>query len=236
MLELEVVSPLDTWGRSIRAHLPSANDDAILEEFRGATHEFLRRSLSLQHTVEIALTEGESTYSINPIASIWSPADTPFGGVTGIYVLELRIGEDYVPLLNFKPLRANRFSPSPPTKFYAWSPSQGKIELFPTPVSEDTGRVLEVYTALVLQSPVSSVPRFLADYYYDALLSGTLGRMHNQVKRPYHSASSAQYHLRKFQNEIAMARSEATRRWSRAEVSFHVPPSWGSNISGHHRT
>ena len=77
------------------------------------------------------------------------------------------------------------------------------------------------------------VPDFAATHYFEAILDGALGRMYSYPKSPWGDTKLAQYHLRRFRNEMAKARDVAKRRFTRADPEWATPASgWNSGFSG----
>lgn len=234
MLTIPVVDPRTTWVQNVHARLPGADVSAILLELQSTVEEFCIRSLALQHDVEFTVVSGTSEYSFEEIDSVGTPEQVTWNGVRGLYAHSATFGWDGLrrhpvdgdPYL-FRPQISN------PTAF--WVPSPQTIELFPTPPDTLDGETFFVTTSLVPIRSVDNisggaygggVPDMLHDYYFEAILDGTVGRMMLHPKRPYTDVRSAEYHLRRYRNAMRTAKDETLRRWGNAERSFAYNSDW----------
>ena len=87
-------------------------------------------------------------------------------------------------------------------------------------------KLASVLVSLKLATPILSVPKFLADYYYDPILYGAAHRMHSHIKRPYSDEKQAVLTGKRFRDGARQAKDEVLRRWSSAERSASFPPDW----------
>ena len=86
-------------------------------------------------------------------------------------------------------------------------------------------------TALVSCKPnqlvVGSLPGFLIDDWSEALRDGALFRLHAQMAKPYTDPQRAEFHGRRFRNQISLAREQAHR--------FRDYPDWAYPYFAHGR-
>lgn len=68
-----------------------------------------------------------------------------------------------------------------------------------------------------------NVPDWMFLKFRIALIDGTLGRLMSQIAKPYANERMAIYHLRRFRNQTAQARSEVLRQFNYAGQAWSFP-------------
>ena len=234
MAIVDVVDPLEVWGQSIRARLPGADEGAWLQELQNAVEEFCIRSLCMQIDLPITVAAGVADYPLNPVDAVPVPAVVDWPGVQALYVHYAEFSWDGRPHFptDYRPKYLYPNATSNPQTIYVVEPAV--VGLFPVPGARLDGELFTVHTALVPKRPISHVPKMLADYYFEGVLDGAVGRMMGHSKRPYSDPRMAQYHMTRFRNAMRTAKDEALRRWGNAERSHSFNPDWSRSTDTRH--
>lgn len=229
-IEVAVVDPLDTWGTAIRVRLPSADDDAIVQELVNTIQEFAQKSGALPVRLTQDFVPGQAQYDFSLIPTTYTPAAAAFGGLRGLYCHAVQLPDGrYIPLVQNRPGPAYASPAQRGVPQAAFVPTwPGTVELFPAPDDSLAGQKLAVWTSVAFIRPVSSVLQLLSDFSYEAVLDGATARMMNHPKRPYSDTKLAEYYLRRFRNAMRVATDEAKRHWSNADTEFSFNPDWSS--------
>jgi len=225
MLTIPTVDPKEVWGQSIRARLPGADEGAWLLEFENAVEEFCRDSLALSYAIPMELQAGVEKYPLNPIVYQTDPLDSEFSGVHALFV---HYAEFASPPRRVRPRAAvsalAKTAVGPPAAIWVAEPAV--VQVVPVPSSSVDLDAFTVATSLIPTRPIRDVPKMLADYYFEPLLDGTLGRMMSHPKRPYSDPKLGVYHMKRYRNGKRVAKDEALRRWGNAETSLVYNPDW----------
>ena len=226
MVLIDVVEPVEVWGQSIRARLPGADEGAWQQELQNAVEEFCIRSLALQYELPIRAQTDVSDYPLNPVDAVPNPDVPDWVGVQALYVHHVEFSWDHRPHFprDYRPQFLYPHTSGNPQTIYVTEPAV--VSLFPTPQAQINDELFFVHTALVPKRPIVYVPKMLADYYFEGILDGTVGRMMGHAKRPYSDPRMAQYHMTRFRNAMRTAKDEALRRWGNAERSYTFNPDW----------
>jgi hypothetical protein len=62
--------------------------------------------------------------------------------------------------------------------------------------------------------------------YFDAILDGASGRLAQHLKRPYSDTKTSVYWLKRFRNEIRIAKNDQHQQWSVVNPVPTFPVDW----------
>lgn len=177
--------------QNARVSLPGAITDAIQREMFNVLTEFFNATNCWTEDIDIPLTVGETDYDII--------ATEP-----GTILRLMALVDD-----NDLPVPAIMAIP-------------GELALKNEPGTTGT---LTATVSLTCVDPVKTdgypqFPDWILNKYYTGILDGILGRMHSQIAKPYSNERIGIYHLRRFRDAMASARTEtrngnlfAGQRW-----------------------
>lgn len=206
---------MDVWGKRLRIELQGADESGIAAVLLDTADYFLKTTAVLRAEQFANLAAGQGDYSLD--------AEFAAPNLTALLVHRVCIrGVWQVPSIppSFQELRDTIGEPS-----FAFVVHPQTIRVVGTP-QKDYQDGLGVLTSYKLDRTATCVPKLLADYYYEAVLAGTLANMRSQPKRPYSDQQQAVVHHRQFQNDIGSARDEARRRWGNAESPTPFNRQW----------
>ena len=87
----------------------------------------------------------------------------------------------------------------------------GTIEITPVP-TRDIKDGLRVWVSLRAKETTKQIPDLIHNYYFEALLDGTLSRLLATPAKPYTDTTLATYHGRRFRDAMARAKTESDRQ------------------------
>jgi hypothetical protein len=231
--------------QTLRVHTPGATDDLLSLELFNCIDEFFRRSLAWRYMTEIQLEEGVVDYGFRiPVDSEVvrvigvTHQGTPMlaagtGGTTTLSVgrfdseLVFPDGDSrYDPLITGPPVGSSSFS------YAIYRPASISITVLPD--AEAVKYPLETVLALTLsrgclESDCSTwgLEEWMYDAFFQDWLDGTLGRLYGMPAKPWASAVHAQYHGRRFRNQMAYRKQEANRGFTYGVPGWVYPRGGG---------
>jgi hypothetical protein len=165
---------------NLRVQLPGAVDGAIQLQLWNVIDEFCRTTKAWTAVLEIPLEIGVSSYNLT---------------VDDGKILEvISMAHEQLGLTD------------------AIYDGAGNIDVAALPSAADTATELFVTVALTLNGDSTEAVEdwapddFLANHMH-AFIDGTLGRMMSQIAKPYSSPQMALFHMRRFRNAMAGART-----------------------------
>jgi len=168
---------------NLRIRLPGATDEALKLEYFSAMDQFFSATNIWTEDIDFEVTNDNKTYYVTP------------SGVANIQRLMGVVNSDGVPVA-------------------ALMKTPGEITLVNYPNQADT---YTLQLALSVKDPVTrdgypEFPDWILEKYGVDLIDGVLGRMMSQIAKPYSNERMAIYHMRRFQNTMAVAKVEAQHR------------------------
>ncbi|WP_374309876.1 hypothetical protein [Methylocella sp.] len=190
-----------------RDRLPGALDGMILRELFMTVREFFMRSDAWTHIISFCACPRQHKYKISPAAEEGDAFVNRLLWVEGLRPCSDKTGGG---------LACAATMPQPGAPF-------ATIEIRNPPSAPEKWHA---HVALTVVDPTDHdgfprVPDWLFDKHMGALLDGLLARMMTQPAKPYSNAAMAQYHGRRFENGVNLARTETRhgtlasgQRWS----------------------
>jgi hypothetical protein len=221
---LEFTDPEPIWLPTLRMELASAADDGIMVAFYDAAQEFARESGCLRGQFFVNIGQNLRDVHVSTVVQLehLAPSIVHRVNLAGLW---RRPGH---------PSALAAAGDSPGSPLWAAMIHPQIIRLYPTPV-EDVALGLGLDLSFRLARPYTCIPTFFADAYYEALLSGTLGRMKRQPKRPYSDAEGAKYHLMRFRDQMRIAKLETAQRWGATENVVDYNSDWSNKPGSAYR-
>jgi hypothetical protein len=177
---------LDRLMNSARVHLTGASDAGITLELFDTINEFFDGSNAWFEWMQLPIIAGQQAYQIYPT----------HGGM----VVRLSCVFD----TNRVPLPAHMAEITPPG---------AKIWLIHPQNNNQTGNLMVIKNTTLPNSrdEIPDAPDWLLPVYERYILEGLLGRMMTQPGKSYSNDTKATYHLKKFRDGIAMAKTAVAR-------------------------
>jgi hypothetical protein len=168
---------------NLRVRLPGATDEALKLEYFSTMDQFFGATNIWTEDIDFEVTNDNKTYYVTP------------SGVANIVRLMGVVNSDGVTIA-------------------ALMKVPGEITLVDYPNQSDT---YTLQLALTVKDPVTrdgypEYPDWILEKYGVDIIDGVLGRMMSQIAKPYSNERMAIYHMRRFQNTIAIAKVEAQHR------------------------
>jgi hypothetical protein len=168
---------------NLRIRLPGATDEVLKLEYFSAMDQFFSATNIWTEDIDFEVTNDNKTYYVTP------------SGVAQIQRLMGVVNSDGVVVA-------------------ALMKTPGEITLVDYPNQADT---YTLQLALSVKDPVTrdgypEFPDWILEKYGVDLIDGVLGRMMSQIAKPYSNERMAIYHMRRFQNTMAVAKVEAQHR------------------------
>ena len=195
---------------------PGAVPEYVSDELKYATKEFFRLSHAWRQFVDLPpLTQAMMPYEINPVADVNLKAQS---------IISLAIDGSPIKQMNVGP-RAQYFRSSTsvtnrPSGFYCESPT--KIS-FTDSLGDSLIKNVSVTCAMVPILKSMDIPQWVIDEHREALVAGTLYRLHNEIKKPYTDVPKAMYYGKLWRFHIAPAKTMAQKAYGGAEHDWSFP-------------
>jgi hypothetical protein len=192
---------------TLMQHLPGALPDSVRQTFFTHARRFYRRSRVWRVTIPgLCVTPEAYRFPLNPVDQY---ADVCFveGARLGRFPLSVTDGPDPW-MTTGRPSRI-------------WMPDLHNVEVWPLP-TEHIEETLTVEVSVQPRRDANHLPPEALTHHYEALVSGVLGDMMFQPKKPYTDAAMAALHARRFETEVSRAVSIRLR--SNAERSLPSRP------------
>ena len=106
----------------------------------------------------------------------------------------------------------------------------GTIELGSAP-TRDIKDGLRVWVSLRAKETTKQIPDLIHNYYFEALLDGTLSRLYATPAKPYTDTTLATYHGRRFRDGMARAKTEVDRQFGVRQPQWAFPDGFAKGIS-----
>lgn len=190
----------------------------IEAEIRRSAIELCRESQIWRAEVSVSLVANQAEYNL--LAPGGGRADNV---LKGLYVdddnqqhtMQKVPHDDYA-----YGLPATIASATPPRHFSVL-PSLGRIRLYPAPDDVTANPRISFYTTVVPTRRSRSIPDFLAEKHWDAIVNGAKWRLLMIPDKPWSNPQMAEYHRRRFYTGVNQARREAmTEQWAPASVKL----------------
>lgn len=174
----------------LRVRLPGATDAAIQLEMFAILDEFLSQTSVWKEDIDFAVVPGTLSYDIVPTTG------TP-----------IRLAQ----VTNSSGIGVPGYMATPGTVVFPSDP-----------------QVSDTYTATIILSVIEPItregypdfPDWILARHWRTIADGVLGAMMSQIAKPYTSQTAAVFHLRKYRNEVAIARVGVSR------LNVHRGQSW----------
>lgn len=221
-------SPTDRIMQTLRTRVAGAADPMIELELFNSIDEFLRRTMTWKYSTDIQLQEGEDEYALGlpgdsvlvrllgasyngtPVPSSTSSSVTQSS--TGVLVPEATFPDGDA---NFLPFTTDLDHASGLFSYSLFKPNYISVSNQPS-----GSQLLPLSLAMALSiSPGClecdcgswDLPEWMFEMYFQDWLDGTLGRLYSMPSKPWTNLQLAQYHGRRFRNEMAFRKQEAAR-------------------------
>lgn len=186
-----------------RVHLPGASDGGIKAELFDTMREFFDISSCWTENITVAIVPAIVDYTLVPAE------DGEIIRLAGV------IDENNIPqsalLPTLTPPTATMSLPVPQSNPHTWTATVVKNVVLP--VTEDS---------------IPLAPQFSLPVYGLVILDGVLGKMMMQPNKSYTNDTYATYHLRRFRNGMAGAKTAALRRNTFGSQAWSFPQTFAS--------
>lgn len=241
-------APIDRLMQTLRVNVPGATDAMIELALYNTVDEFFRRTSAWRYPQDIILVEGNYEYPMNlpsdtmvvrvmqmqhqgmPVGS--APVSGESGGgqtitSVGALVPEL-IFPDGDP--SYKPATIS----GPPSGLFAYAIYRpAYLSIIGQPDDEARKFPLQAVFALTLAPTCIEcacddwpLEEWMYDTYFGDFVDGTMGRMLSMINKPWSNTTLAAYHHRRFRNEMAFRKQEATRGFVWDKPMWRFPGTW----------
>jgi hypothetical protein len=234
----------DRLMQTLRVHVPGVTDPVLELELFNVMDEFFQRTSAWRYDTQIDMVEGQSEYGFTTPSDTRvvrmmavthqnipvQPAQTATGTVgTSIGTVEpsqVFADGDVAIDPHHSDIQGGIFT------YAVYRPNY--LSLTSLPDAESRKNPLKAYLALslargCLECDCGDWPLedWMWDMFFDDFLNGTLGRLYAMPAKPWASTVHAQYHAKRFRNQMAYRKQEAMRGFT-----FNVPiwryPRWTS--------
>lgn len=173
---------------TLMQHLPGALPDSVRQTFFTHARRFYKRTRAWRDTIEgLLVSDCTNIISLSPIDQ--------YGDVA--YLEAASIGGAPMRLAEGPDTWASTGRPS-----RIWLPNPHEAHVWPTP----TEQIKEPITLTLSMQPrrdANHLPPEALTHHYEALVSGVLGDMLAQQKKPYTDGALSALHSRRFETEIS---------------------------------
>lgn len=192
--------------------LPGAALPMVEDELRATLVEFFRKSRAWRQKLENVSSVNGSINLANHIKG---------GRVFGV-VAPLRHENGLIWPMTRKPFPT--YTVDLPYRYYTPPSSFSTLVLAPTPTEDLTGLEIEAFLG-PLSNGAGAVPEDLLLNYEDAIVSGVVGRLMLQPRRPYSDTRTGALRVTAFRQGINEARLSANKGRTEAPPEWYYP-SW----------
>lgn len=234
-------APTDRLMQTLRVRVPGCTDPMIELELFNSIDEFLRRTSAWKHEEEITLDPGLIEYDLaTPAGSTlvrvmgvsYNGMPVPSSGSSS--VVQSSTGT-LVPQMTF-PDGDAVFDPyatdiDPNTHLFSYSlfrPNYISVNNSPQ------GDVVYPLKIVLVLAPSAGclecdscgdweLPEWMYDMYFQDWLDGTLSRLYSMPAKPWMNLPLAQYHGKRWRNEMAQRKQEAERGFSYNTPTWRFP-------------
>jgi|SRR6186713_2374479 len=224
-------APTDRLLQTLRVHVPGVTDPMLDIELFNVMDEFFRRTGAWLHHDDVMLEEGaiEYTYGVpagsqlvRMVALVHNNIPVPKANSA---VGTIATGTGTIdPALVFPdgdaayaPDRLGVIGGNP--AIFSWAVFQPNMISINVPSADLTQHPAQLWMQLTVAKDCLecdscgdwAVPDWVWDTYFQEFLDGTLSRLYGMPAKPWASNSHAIYHGRRFRNQMATRKQEATR-------------------------
>ena len=193
------------------AKFPGAIDSYIIAQTKRVADQFFRRSLCWRSLLgPYSVAAGQDALSVNPADSY-----SRMCMVLGVLV-------NGRPIFFTDAMTAAQTISTSAVPFACYTEPYDILHFTPAPSSPLDAVV--VNAALVPIWTDATVPEWVIEQHYDALLVGLFARMYGEPAKPYTSMSLYESNNRRFRAEIATARITADLNYTRSSRGIKFPP------------
>jgi hypothetical protein len=236
---MSACSPSDRIMQTLRTRVPGATDDMLELELFNTIDEFLRRTNAWKYQTSVDISTGDTDYALNvPNDAITIRVmKAEYNGVpviaTQSWVVQSSIGT-LVPEQQF-PDGDAMFSPfqtdiTPPSQLFTYALYRPNYVTVTNPPSDEPLYPFILVVSLSLERGCLecacgdwSVPDWMFDTYFQDWEDGVLGRLFSMQSKPWSNTVLAQYHGKRFRNEMAFRKQEAARGFEYAVQTWRYP-------------
>lgn len=184
-----------------RSDLPSAPDFSIERALKRAARRFFRDSgVWRERLSPITVRTGRIAYSL--------PA--PTSGARVERVLSVYYGEQLVPVVPEADLFSGNSEQVGPPQACAVRSHTDELVIWPAPTATENGQTMRVFGVIVPGDKTESIPNPLLEEWGEGIVSGAKWEMMSMPAMPWTQLERASDHERKFYEEVARAKREAT--------------------------
>jgi hypothetical protein len=239
-------APIDRLMQTLRTQVPGATDDMLQLQLFNVMDEFFRRTLAWRYGTEIQLTQDTLEYNFTtpPDAAVvrmigvthqglpMQPMGTAGSGGGGTLALG-RYGSEFM-----FPDGDSRYGPEllgPPAGASSFSYAIYRPDVISITLNPDVEAVkypLQAIMALTLDKGCLecdcadwAVEEWMYDAFFQDWLDGTLSKMYGMPAKPWSSAVHAQYHAKRFRNEMAFRKQDSNRGYAYGVAGWRFPRS-----------
>jgi hypothetical protein len=205
---------LDSVRRALKSRIGNLTDELMDQELRWTLQEFLSFTQVWRHVETVNLIQGQTDYQIQ--LNVVNPA----------FVAQTILGawNDKSPLTLAVDLAAELSRINAGTGEPARVELAGGTHLRVSPAPAQSGG--NVYALLAMTAdpslPLTEIPS-PALPYTDALVSGTLGRLHAMDAKPWSNALLVRFHVARFHSIMSSARAAAKAGRSNRNAPWRFP-------------
>jgi hypothetical protein len=193
---------------TLMQHLPGALPDAVQQTFFTHARRFYRRTRVWRETIPgICVTACSNVIPLNPVNQFSEVCFLESASLDGVPLTLIVVPQPW----------ATRGRPS-----RIWLATPHEAHLWPTPAESFHGQVTLTVSVQPRREANRLAPEALT-HHYEALVSGVLGDMLAQQKKPYTDAGLAAIHARRFETEIARLTSLRDKGYTQRS-NFARPP------------
>ena len=237
-------APTDRIMQTLRTRVGGATDPMLELELFNTIDEFLRRTMAWKEEESVIPSDGVDEYPI-PV-----PADSTLVRVigvayngapvipnstssaitqssTGILVPEMTFPDGDA---NFVPFRTDLDQATGLFSYSLFKPNYISVSNQPTPVG-DYPLVMTVVLSVSMSCLECdscgdwAIPEWMYEMYFQDWTDGTLARLYGMPNKPWSNLGLAQYHLKRFRNEMAFRKQEAMRGFAYNVPTWRFPRS-----------
>ncbi len=237
-------APTDRIMQTLRTRVPGAADPMLELELFNTIDEFLRRTMAWKEEESLFLSEGNEEYPIpmpadatlvrvlgvtydgSPVPASSSSSITQSS--TGVLVPEMTFPDGDA---NFLPFKTDLDQASGIFSYSIFKPNYISVNNVPNPVDGNIPMIMVVALS-VAQGCLEcdscadwAIPDWMYDMYFQDWVDGVLGRMYSMPAKPWSNTVLAQYHMKRFRNEMAFRKQEAARGFSYNTPTWRFPRS-----------
>jgi hypothetical protein len=191
-------SSLERLMNDLRVRLPGARDEVTKQELFAAADELFKLAGVWREEIIFPVNTEDTLYELESEESY-----------ARIHRLLKVVNADDIPVYAVMKL-----------------PSEVTFSVEPSAEVDYTAHVMLTLDEHVDSDGYPHIPTWVMEQYRETLLDGVLGRMMSQIAKPYTNERMSTYHLRRFRNAIAQARTDAARTYLHGAQNWQFPRGW----------